>query len=70
MATVIFKVGGMMCDGCATNVDRTLVSIPGIASVSVSYAREQATVQYNPQQVGISAIRAEVEEMGFTLQPL
>ncbi|MGF1516071.1 MAG: heavy-metal-associated domain-containing protein [Elainellaceae cyanobacterium] len=70
MTTITFKVGGMMCDGCATNVNRTITSIPGIASCSVSYASEQATVQYDAQQVGAADIQVEVEEMGFTLQRL
>ncbi|MGF1537384.1 MAG: heavy-metal-associated domain-containing protein [Elainellaceae cyanobacterium] len=67
MTTVIFKVGGMVCDGCATNVDRTIAGIPGILNCRVNYASEQAMVQYDPNQVGIPAIQSEVEDMGFTL---
>lgn len=70
MTTTIFKIGGMLCDGCATNVDRTITSVPGILNCSVNYAIEQAIVQYDPSRVSIAAIQAEVEDMGFTLRRL
>lgn len=70
MNTVTFKVGGMVCDGCAANVERTLATLQGIANCQVNYANEQATVQYNPQQIAAAAIQAEVEAVGFTLQRL
>ncbi|MEB3355243.1 MAG: heavy metal-associated domain-containing protein [Synechococcales bacterium] len=70
MDTVILKVGGMVCDGCAANVERTIAEIAGVSLCTVSYASHQATVQYHPHQVDLSTIRRLVEEVGFTVQPL
>ncbi|MEL6221254.1 MAG: heavy metal-associated domain-containing protein [Cyanobacteria bacterium J06626_14] len=68
MIKTVFKIGGMVCDGCASNVERTMLGIPGIISCTVNYSSEQATIQYNPKHVDIVTIQQEVEDVGFTIQ--
>jgi copper chaperone len=65
METVTIKVGGMSCQGCVGSVDRVLRALDGVAQVSVSLEPAQATVVYEPQRVGLGAIKAAIEGAGF-----
>ncbi|MDR2032345.1 MAG: heavy-metal-associated domain-containing protein [Azoarcus sp.] len=65
MSEVTIKVQGMTCDDCVDNVTKVLESLPGVSRVEVSLEREIATVQYDPGQVEVAAIRQAVEDAGF-----
>ncbi|MDR0530785.1 MAG: heavy metal translocating P-type ATPase [Oscillospiraceae bacterium] len=62
---VTIPIGGMTCAACAQRVEKAIGKLPGVESVSVNFATEKATVQYDPQQVRQSAIREAIEKAGY-----
>src|SRR5437868_2380075 len=45
-------IEGMTCASCVRRVEKALAKLPGVESVAVNLATEQATVKYNPAMVG------------------
>ena len=59
-------IGGMHCATCAVNIETILKDLPGVESVSVNYATEKATVEYDDKLVDLSGISGEVHSIGYT----
>ena len=55
---VELKVTGMSCASCVGNVDRKLMSIPGVMRARIALMAERADVEFNPSQTTIEAIIA------------
>lgn len=64
-SNVTIPIGGMTCAACAQRVEKGIKKLEGIASVSVNFATEKATVVYDPHQVRLSAIREAIEKVGY-----
>jgi len=62
----IFPVSGMTCASCVSRVEQALSSVPGVVSVSVNLASEQATVDYI-EGTDIAEMRRAVREAGYEL---
>ena len=62
---VTIPIGDMTCAACAQRVEKAIRKLNGVASVSVNFATEKATVSYDPQQVRLSAIREAIEKAGY-----
>lgn len=43
-STIVLRISGMTCSGCAHAVTRTLSSVPGVSTARVDLASECATV--------------------------
>ena len=65
MERLVVGVGGMSCQGCVKNVTGVLKALPGVEQVEVSLEAEQATIDYNPQQVGLPQFKDAIEGAGF-----
>jgi Cu+-exporting ATPase len=55
----------MTCANCAATVERTLRKTAGVATASVNYATERATVHFDPDQVTLEQLGAAVERAGY-----
>ena len=64
-----FKVGDMHCSNCAMKIESIEDELPGVKSVSASYARSQVLVEYDEAQVSLEAIFAAVKKKGYTVSP-
>jgi copper chaperone CopZ len=64
--TATYKVGGMSCDACASNIQTSVGAIEGVVSAEVSYKDGKAEVTYDPGKVKPEAIEAAVQRMGYT----
>jgi Cu+-exporting ATPase len=62
---ITIPIGGMTCAACARRVEKAIGKLDGIASVSVNFASEKATVAYDPARTKVSAIKAAVEKAGY-----
>ncbi|MCL1940538.1 MAG: heavy metal translocating P-type ATPase [Synergistaceae bacterium] len=63
-------IGDMSCAACAARVEKAIGKLEGVASVSVNFATEKATVSYDPRTVDLAVIRAAVEKAGYiVLEP-
>jgi Cu+-exporting ATPase len=61
-------VGGMTCAACVRRVEKALSNVPGVKEASVNLATEKATVDYDPTQATMEAIRSAVEEAGYEVR--
>ncbi|GHU74248.1 copper-translocating P-type ATPase [Clostridia bacterium] len=62
---ITIPIGGMTCAACAQRIEKTIKKLDGVASVSVNFATEKATVAYEPQKVRVSAIKEAIEKAGY-----
>jgi Cu+-exporting ATPase len=58
-------IGGMTCASCVAHVDRALSGVPGVLSVNVNLATEQATVEYLAETVKLSDLQKAVTDAGY-----
>jgi copper ion binding protein len=65
MESMTLPVSGMTCQGCVASVTRALSRVPGVAKVDVSLPEEKASVEFDPAQTDVAALRAAVERAGF-----
>lgn len=63
--TVQLSVSGMTCGGCASRVQRTILSAPGVVDASVNLVMETATVSFNADEFDASALTSLVTDAGY-----
>ena len=66
MSTTTITVEGMSCSGCANSVRAELTQVPGVVEVDVDVSQGTVTIS-SDIPVDDAAIRAAVEEAGYTL---
>jgi P-type Cu+ transporter len=62
------KLQGMSCASCASNIEESIRSLPGVEACNVNFGAEQASVTYNPGKTNVAAIQAAVEAAGYAAQ--
>lgn len=67
MQTTRLKIQGMSCQMCVKHVTNALSGIEGVTEVEVSLDEAQATVRYDPDQAGMAAFKAAVDEVGYKI---
>ena len=63
--TVTIPVTGMTCANCALNIERKVKKRSGIKEAHVNFASEDASVTFDPKQVGLDQITADIRDAGF-----
>lgn len=63
--TVIVVVDGMVCNFCATNIDKTLAKLPGVTAVHVNLAGGVVALRATEKAPTDEAIRAAIKDAGF-----
>ncbi|QSZ28155.1 copper-translocating P-type ATPase [Aceticella autotrophica] len=56
---------GMSCAACAAKIERTLNKLPGVSHASVNFATENATVEYNSDEINVDTIIKAVRNIGY-----
>ena len=67
MKTVTYVVKGFSCVTCAVGLDTTLGKLKGVISSKSTYPEGIVRIQFDPSQITQNALRAAIEEMGFTI---
>lgn len=67
MAIHTFIVQGMHCASCASVITKRLSAVPNVRAVSVNYASERATVDYDSDKVSFGEMDQVLSELGYTL---
>ena len=65
MQTATFKVTGMRCGGCVSNVTDVLKMTEGVGDVTVSLSAGEATVQYDEQLISPDQLKSAVIDAGY-----
>jgi len=61
----VLDLGGMTCSSCAVRIEKALSRIPGVTSVAVNFATEQAHVHFEPSRARPDDFVRAVEEEGY-----
>lgn len=61
------KISGMSCASCAINVEKSLKGLEGVEEAQVNIGTEKATVEYNPEKLGLAELENAVEEAGYSV---
>ncbi|MFC7071014.1 heavy metal translocating P-type ATPase [Halobaculum lipolyticum] len=62
---VTIDVGGMTCANCAATIEDAVRDLDGVGEVSANYATDEATVEFDPERVSLSALFDAVEAAGY-----
>src|SRR5947209_19063316 len=68
LAEALLPIEGMTCASCVRRVEKSLAKLPGVETVAVNLATEQATVTYNPAMVGRGEFGQAVEKAGYGIR--
>ena len=60
-----FAVTGMTCANCARNIERAVGKLDGVRVVSVNFATEMVTVNFDPARIRIHDIVEKIRSAGF-----
>lgn len=58
---------GMACSACSANIEKKLNSLNGITSASVSLPSRSALVDFNPDKVSLTDMKAAINAIGYDL---
>lgn len=67
VARVNLPVMGMSCAACVARVEKALKNMAGIADASVNLVAGKVTVEYFPEQVGISEMVQTIRDLGYAV---
>ncbi|WP_448562489.1 heavy metal translocating P-type ATPase [Trichothermofontia sp.] len=70
MTRQLLRLKGMGCAACADAIDRILRNTPGMVTCSVNFGAEQASVEYDEQQVDLPTIQQAIARAGYEAVPL
>ena len=60
-----FRIIGMHCASCSVSIEKALRALPGVQSVVVNYANEEAFIVFDPAQLEQSTIQKVVADLGY-----
>lgn len=63
--TVVIKVEGMTCGGCATSIEKVLRGTDGVLEARVSFEKREAWVKYDDARVSEAKLREVIDGTGF-----
>ena len=64
-ALVRIRVEGMTCQSCVQSIEGRIGELPGVMAIQVYLSDKEASVTFNPGQVGPEELRTHIEDMGF-----
>ena len=65
MNTATFKIEGMHCDGCASNIQSVLGKSAGVQKATASFKDGQARVLYDAKAITEDELAAVIEKAGY-----
>ena len=66
--TLSFQISGMTCAGCSARLNKMLAALPGVISAEVNFSIEQARIVLVPGAQSPTALREQIEALGFGAQ--
>jgi mercuric ion binding protein len=63
--TVKLNVPTMDCATCPITIKASLVKVPGVSKVAVSYAKREAVVVYDDAQASVADLKKATEDVGY-----
>ena len=63
-----FKVTGITCTGCATDIETVLRNTDGAVNASVDYSTGEVAVEYDPDEINEQQITSVLKKLGLRVQ--
>ena len=63
--TTHLDITGMSCANCSATVEDAVTALDGVTAVSVNFATDEGTVEYDPDATTLGAIVAAAEDAGY-----
>lgn len=63
--TAELKVSGMVCAACTAAVEKALKNLDGVLQARVNLATEMASVEYDPERLGVADLEKAVRDAGY-----
>ncbi len=57
----------MSCASCAIGIEKALKKQEGIISVSVNFASEKASLEFDSEKIGLDRIKAVIQKLGYKI---
>lgn len=65
LTTIDLETTSMVCQSCSLLIELTLGKQDGVKDVKSDYASERTKVSFDPSSIGLDAIIAKIEELGY-----
>jgi len=63
--TVKLNVPTMDCATCPITIKASLVKVPGVSKVQVSYEKREAVIVYDDAQASVADLKKATEDVGY-----
>jgi mercuric ion binding protein len=63
--TVTLNVPTMDCATCPITIKASLVKVPGVSKVQVSYEKREAVIVYDDAQATVADLKKATEDVGY-----
>ncbi len=67
MRQLDLRVDGIICSGCACDIETVLENVDGIASAKASYADGTVHVEYRPEEIEEKQVRDTIKKLGLKI---
>lgn len=64
----VISISGMTCSSCTSGIESVVSKLPGINSISVNLLNKNATIDFNPTEIGIRDVLDTINDMGFVAE--
>ncbi len=58
-------ITGMTCTTCAGTIEKGLTETPGVERANINFASEEASVEYDPNKVGLAKLKDTISQLGY-----
>jgi len=65
MAEIRFLVEGIVCTGCAMDMENILLGLDGVEDASVNFKDGVFSITYDPGEIEVKTIIKKVKNLGF-----
>lgn len=65
--SIELTIGGMHCASCTLSIEKVVQSMPGVSSINVNYANNQAFISFDDTQVSKKELITAIKGLGYTV---
>ena len=65
MAEITFLVEGIVCTGCAMDMENIMLDMDGVEDASVNFKDGVFSITYVPEEIAVETIIKKVKNLGF-----
>ena len=65
---ILLEAEGIVCSGCAMDMEKVMQDMDGVLEVAVSYAKGTIAITYDPDEITETEILAAVKRFGLKVR--